>query len=240
MKRIFKLANSNILAIPQTISGLRLWVTASDPLGNGSNPADNTALSFLKDKSRFGSVTITQSTGANQARFRTNVYNGLPTIRTNSNNFYTVSGMQNFSTQFSFFLVATPSATTPGYYFGTTNATGRYPAFITKYTNGSVNNYEYYAQTDRQILSVTKTGLNLCEAVQTDSTKLVTRFNGTQINDVVPTTTFNGNTISTLLASAANADMPSVDFCEIIIYNKALSTTDATIIRNYLQTKWGI
>lgn len=217
-----------------------LWIDGNDPL-NAAAPANNTSLSGISNKGS-SAISFAQATAGNQAKYMTNVSNGNGVIRTDGNDFYTASNSFTFGTSFTIFLVATPSSSAASYYYATNNPTGGGPAIISKFTNGAVQNYEFYdLSPDRIILSTAGTGLNICEATQTDGVNLTGRFNGAVAGTLTPTKSANGFGISWLFSTSSTAPTGfTIDLASLIIATPALTTTQATDIRKYLSDKWAV
>ena len=72
-------ANAEILT-PGDIPGLRVWLDAQDPSGDGLLPADGTPLGVWVDKSGLGNHA-TQAVASRQPLFRTNQHFGLPAVK---------------------------------------------------------------------------------------------------------------------------------------------------------------
>jgi hypothetical protein len=76
---------------PASISGLNLWLDATDPAGTGIQPADGTTLTSWQDKSSTG-YTLTSGGG----QFLKTGLNNKPTINIGQNFFFSSAGSNNW------------------------------------------------------------------------------------------------------------------------------------------------
>lgn len=225
---------------PLMLSSLQIWLDASNPYQNGTFPTDGGLVTHIQNIGH-GSFTCSQSNSAFQPEWHSNQYNGKGIIRTDgSEEYFNLSGF-TFGSQFTMFIVCTPSAQTNAYMNGTSNASGSGPAFISDFTvSGTTYNYEYYNNTDRIHLSTSATGLNVCCVTQVDSSSLVGYFNGTQISSITPTVAGSGFVLDYLLSSAPGVNNYQGDFGAYLICNTALSPSLVKAVTRYLGREWGI
>jgi hypothetical protein len=228
------------LFLPRDFSKVVMDLDGDDPLV-GARPASGFQLPSIATKGR-SAISFAQGTAGNQAQYIPNAYNGKGVIRTDGNDFYTASNSFTFGTSFTIFVVATPSSNAASYYYATSNATGGGPAIISKFTNGTVQNYEFFdLSPDRIILSSSATGLNICEVTQTDGISLQGAFNGVFSAPLTPTKSGNGFLINWLFSTSASAPVNFiVDLARIIIATPALTAQEATQIRRYLSNIFNI
>lgn len=223
---------------PNRLSSCRVWLSGADP-NNGALPDNEELIQTIVNKG-WGSVTCQQNTGGNQAPYKSDKYNGKGVLQPDgAASQYPVSGF-TFGSQFTLFLVATPTLISPAYFFGTNNATGRGPTFISGFTNTVPQNYEFYDNTDRLIIDTSTDGINICEVTQQDGVNIFGYFNGTLSGNITPTVNANGLTLDLLFGSAAGANLIGTDFGDLLIFNTVLSAAERASVRHYLGDFWGI
>lgn len=232
---------------PRQVGSLRLWLDATDPAGNGIQPANASAVSSWVDKSGNGN-TVTQGTGANQPVYQTGVLNGKPVVRFDGTNDLMVkSSASSLGTTVTMFVV------------GTTNG------------NASFNRGTFF---DYSTGAVTNTGANLIQKETSPNMAVgffdgtLDQFDGTAItlpytavmyiyntgsngflfqNGVQTATGATGNisgapnvyTIGSLFNSVGGWFLNG-DVAEVIFYNGNISTAQKLLVNRYLGNKWGI
>lgn len=226
-------------ATPDQISGLKLWLDASQGVTkDGSTAAvDGDTVQQWNDRSS-GGYNATQLTAGNRPAFKTNIINGHPVLRFNgSQNMVTSSFLDSsFNTSFTFFIVTTTAYS--GIEVSTSNT-------ITKWYSGSINNF--IANTDS--LAPNQISISPREGESISNPTVETfRYNGT--NATIHFNT-NPNSVSTTgnlglsgpltIGSLSSGDFHYIgDIAEIIIYNSALSDTQVGQIETNLMTKYGM
>ena len=226
---------NNISKIPTALSaipGMILWLDAADTSTIISSDADVTQ---WNDKSGFG-YNMTGSSSPNQPKTGTYNVNGLNTIdcSTNTGSF---SNTMAFPNTYSIFVV--------GYMI---SSSGRLLANITGGTTdilffGTSTNYNFATFVANPPATWTSSGNNspnitisspCIMEVTTDNVTLTPYVNGTAQNTRTGTTgIFTG-------LSLCGINKGGGVLCEILIYNRAVSSSERQIIEGYLASKWGL
>jgi hypothetical protein len=235
---------------PSQVSGCRLWLDGSNPLWAKDNtrPSNGTALSAWTDQSGQGN-NAAQGTGANQPVFNTSGINGMQTVTSTA-----AKGMPFGTTGFPsgsgartvFVILKTSNGATFQYLFGygTVAAAQYFAPYIGTLSGGfsfgiDIAGRHTFGNT------VISSGTPYCAiATYTSSTINTTAMivNGTaQTNtsgsDGTPNTVLGGFA-NALTCETVGANGFIGEIGEILIYNKALSTTEASLVRTYLSNKW--
>jgi hypothetical protein len=230
---------------PRQIGGLRLWLDATDPAANGTQPANNSAVSTWVDKSTGGN-NVTQGTGANQPTYKTVILNSKPVVRFNgSTTLLQKASGTDLGDQITVFVV------------GTTNGNSIHRGTFFDYTDGAATNTgTNIVQTDATHLTYRTFDGALKDATWTGFTEPFTGviygyndgsnnfiyINGTQQGTAV-CGNISGNptyyTIGSLLNGVGGWYLDG-DVAEVLVYNSALSSAKRTLINRYLGNKWGI
>lgn len=239
---------------PRQISGLKLWLDASDPNANGTLPSNGASISSWKDKSGVGN-DYSQGTGANQPTFNTNQIAGKGAITFAANKF-----MSGGSTGFPsgsgartwFAVVNTTSASSTSYIFlYGTNAFVQYwstinigspfttnsSLFIDIDGRGSYTSDFSFVNSTNYILeanytagqNVSQTGIIVNGVTKTDVPNI----------DAVPNTVLANAYVSSN-GSGAGGNAWIGQIAEIILYNSSLSAANQGLVRRYLANKWSI
>ncbi len=233
-------ASASAQFIPSSLAGLRVWYNATNPLGTGALPTTGTVLSTWADTS--GNAFNTS--GGSLAVFTTNSINGLPAISFNGSNMYYVF----------------PSAAT----IGLTNSD--YTIFIVAQTSSSSTaflmggvpdeNFEMHLNGGIGSRFIPKGGTYLDVGTDTEFTNGQPHLFQAMVNSTTPLASYTvDNVTPTTLASNCQSSATGGMFLgcrqglillysgfigEVAIYNRALSSTELTQIRNYFATKWGV
>jgi hypothetical protein len=204
-------------SIPQSISGLQLWLDGADPAGNGVAPAVSSVVSVWVDKSGMGNSGI--SAGSPTYSAGGVVFNGGQSFSTNYPG----------STNQTVFFVYTPSdinfqqavyAGTPSEPFGSSFVAG-------------VLNFNSVNDTTTAVVGVRKLYDQVCSNGTT-----VLYGNGTQTQSGSSTFTVGtGMLIGTFTGAGY---FLSGTMSEMLFYNRVLSTSQRQSIEGYLAWKWGI
>ncbi|MBK9122796.1 MAG: hypothetical protein IPM16_06700 [Chloroflexi bacterium] len=250
--------------VPTDISGLALWLDASDSTtlfqdSAGTTPAtaNDDVIGRWADKSGNGNHA-TQETTANKPLLKTAVQNGLNTVRgdgTDDSLSFTGSGLalfQNVAYAYTFIVVDANSTS------------GQKVAFAFGYhiTNGaryyiedglSANKWDWRGRRlDGDSATVAYSGTNhggvpvlLTAAVAFASGSAVLRQNGTQVGTATPSTGSTSNTASfaaRLFAADNGAFFSPADIAEVLVYtpSSAMSADDITAVEAYLNAKWAV
>ena len=233
---------------PLQIGGLKLWLDATDPAANGTQPSNASAISSWVDKSGSGN-TVTQGTGASQPTYRTNVLNGKPVVRFDGTN----DLMQKTS--------ATALANTNLIYFaGILNDNGSGRGTIFDYSNNTITNtginllleagggIHYQAGFFDGVLDIAmSTTITLPTSivgyVYNDGTNAFIFINGVQVATVAAGNIVNTGTrtytIGSLFGALATYFLNG-DMGEILAYNSSQTAAIRLLINRSLGNKWGI
>jgi hypothetical protein len=231
---------------PRQVGGLRLWLDATDPAGNGTQPANASSVSSWVDKSGNGN-TVTQATGANQPTYRTNVLNGKPVVRFDGvNDLMGKSSASSLGTTVTMFVVGTTNgnASTRGTFFDySTGAATNTGANIVQRDAGPDMTVGFFDGTLDQFssgaIALPYTAVMYCYNTGSDGFLFL---NGTQA-----ATGATGNisgapnayTIGSLFNGVASWFLNG-DVAEVIFYNGNISTAQKLLVNRYLGNKWGI
>ncbi len=219
---------------PTQIPNLKLWLDATDPAGNRTQPADNSSLATWVDKSRT-SNSAAQVTASKQPLFKTNIQNGKPSVRFDGVDDWMVTPNIINSSDFTLFevkRVLTP-ADTRGVYWYNGSDQGFY----------SANQFAYEGvYFSSPVVIIQNAGQPSGFFIQTHrkaSTTASIWLNGvSQNSDTVNAAAQNA--YLTIGADYTGGGCGNQDYSEIIFYPHALTNTQLTYVVNYLKNKWGI
>jgi WD40 repeat protein len=235
---------------PRQFNGLQVWLDASTV-----NQADGTAITSWADLSGNG-YNYTQATTTNQPTYKTNIQNGLGVVRFDGVDDYlstTASAItQNVAGLTLIAVIKYNSSATQKTAVHFMRGTGTSGARATLVSTGS----NIYSTGGRRLdsegtQSVNSTSSSGAFAIQTG----VFDFAGTTLNQYIngavqgTSSSFQtaGNTSNTAsLASYIGAssvtptEFLTGDVCEVIVYNRALTSTELNKIHQHLGRKWGI
>ena len=251
---------------PSSISGLQLWLDASDPAtlyqssGGSLASADGDPVGYWGDKSGNGRHAV-QTDGTKKPALKLAIQNGKNVARWDgTNDFLSVTGSSSTmkflhsadSTVFAVFsssvnnkcLLSTDnnSTTVVGYgiYLSTTG--GNIEHVITK---GSAPIVIYHSPnigsiTAKCLLTVVSKPSNATAA----NRSLIAKNSGTQLAantyTGTPVTSNSYGDFTIGARSFSNDQNLNGDICEIVIFNSALDSNDKSRIENYLNAKWSI
>lgn len=211
---------------PRNINGIRAWWDANQ----FPTLADNTTISTWRDLAGRG-FDLTTATGT--PKYRTAIINGKPVIRFDGSTRLTCANVLNTKTSFTAFAVLAPRSTVWNIpieqglsdfsYESTGSLTGRF------YAGG------------------TGGAMGPSDAVQNVFQYTTMLANGTQLrqwkNGVAGTAVnFTGNTGTSILCIGSrsnNSFFSTFDLAELIIYDRALTTTEREQVEAYLAEKYG-
>lgn len=218
---------------PSDISGLHAWYDASDLASITKDGSDR--VSQWNDKSG-NAYHLAQATGGNQPLWVDAAQNGLAVIRTDGSRFM----------NYDWATLAQPFTVICCSELPNSNSriiiSGQAPDDIyVWHKSGNANEWRVNAGTE---VNFTDAGLLGADAYAT----LI--FNGAssafRVNGVSKSTSnpgsggLTGLTISRNGNSGGTAFFGELDYFEIIIYNKALNSTEYGQVESYLASKWGI
>jgi hypothetical protein len=246
--------------IPQTVSGLQLWLDATTGLydatsGGSVVAADSAAVARWEDRSG-NARHFTQSIANNRPVLRTAQLNGKNIVSFDGSNDFLLTGsnplLRNVS-GYSFFAVRKnkTSVSTNKTLFANTGTNLRFE-FITSSTNRS------YIRA-RRLSTDTLASINAANNNSTfasfelfssvvdhanTSAKLYKNasLNATNASFLTSGSTYDSNGQSVIAAQnpAGTLQIADIEIAEILIYHGALSDADRGKIESYLTTKWGL
>ena len=225
--------------IPNTISGLQLWVDASDPTSytlSGSN------ITQLKDKSGNGNNTTGVS--GTQPTFLTNTINGLPVFNMSSaGGFY--GNMTNTTTTMTVFMIVIMTNIGINYrrlIDFTDGVAGDNGGSVTKavITFSPIQLYRANGAGGGSVNSGIST-VNTAYLVSCyfDNINGYLGVNGTYYTPFAVSGNFNINKYGIGLNFNNNTVYGGCQYGEVIVYNTVLSTANRQQIEGYLAWKWG-
>ena len=238
----------NALFSPSQISGLQLWLDASDSTtllqSSGGSPAisDGDPVGYWGDKSGNGRHA-TQTDGASKPALKTAIKNGKNTVRTDGANDCLLLG-DNFKYQ-EITVIAVLRVTTTGICvaFSRGGADNYNPALALVYNRSTPNTSASFnsGAGGNQIinLAITQSQFSIFRA-SADGATVTNITNGVSNTAAqVGALRFNTNTV-TIGRIDTSGLFTAADFCEIIIYNKSLGSSDWASLDTYLNKKWGV
>lgn len=237
---------------PRKLSGLLLWLDATDPNGDGTQPSSGIALLTWVDKSRNG-YNATQATGSAQPLFVTNQLNGRPAIQFDGSNHWirveSTALAQAITTDMTMFVVLKYGAVVAGsnnFVCGTDPQANPPRATFLTNTVAVTDVFDWNIVPGGRISQATgSTGtpyIYTCVASVSNNTQEMIR-NTTSLGTKGSAAT---NSFSTTykwgIGAHDNGTLNKLNgsIGEIIICNSYYSATNRAIIYNYLKNKWGI
>jgi hypothetical protein len=233
---------------PTSLTGMILWLDATDPYNTGTPPASNAALSTWYDRSGSGNNATYDTGGSNTGatpstnQWVSNGLNSLPSVFLYGNCRYygNFSGMTN---QLHIFGIASLSSTsqTYGRLIGMGNGTIGVSDPLAFCREGGTTFNLTRPNTDLVNNAVTYGNPYLWEAWYdgTNANTVVFIGNGTSIKSVAYSSNLGYNLYSIGSAPTRNDNTVGY-FSEMMVYKNALSTTDRQKIEGYLSWKWGL
>jgi sugar lactone lactonase YvrE len=234
---------------PNFVLGNQVWLDGHDPLGTGISGSNGASLTTWSDKS--GNSRSMAFTGS-AITYANNTINSLNTILLNG----TISGIINaaagtFPSNYCGFII-TRNTSGGSTFFGRTDASAwamPYDMFGGARYIGIAANNRIYAGDGTNVAGTTGstflwnfTILNYATSGNTGT--YAEYYNGTQVNVTGGQTTgFNAGDNATTINFGARGGYQhamNANYCEIVIYNSNLSTTNRQIVEGYLAWKWGI
>jgi len=228
-------------------SGVLLWLDANDPAGNGTQPANNTSMATIVDKSGNG-YNATQSTGANQPVFVINQQNGLPVLvgTTVTSVTFTNSFILNFATDYSIMIVIKPAAQLSAGQFAFSaqpdSLNNRLAFFLNN--SGDTSMYSDYGN-----ISPGPGGLRVVSAevgnfgvayVHTAILNIASKT-GYIYRGLTQTASVTIGAVPSFTPGTKTGQMIFVgNLCEVIVLNHSLSAAELSFYNNYFATKWGV
>jgi hypothetical protein len=227
--------------LPKDYSGIRFWIDSSNVL-NGSNPANNTAISSWVDLSGV-SGNAGQSTAGQRPVFRENIQNGLPAIEFDGANSQCMQvASVACGSQFTLFVVLEQITANTWFIEQSPDINSNDGFYM--YGNG------FASQIKNSGVNVMTT--NIAGWLGTDPVLGMIRYDGTNIiawknGALYPGSTGTGsitnNTVTNVL-NIGSRNQSALFFdgylYELILYNGALSNAQVGVLNNYLNRKWSV
>lgn len=232
---------------PNNIAKLIVWNDAANPNGDGTQPSTGTALATWVDLSGSGTVSPTQATAARQPIFTTNVQNGLPGLlyngTTNQRYYNSTTAILNTAAEFTGFSVSScdqATADTRCVIETTSNN-----SFTHQYDNSNQPRVGMNIGTSQSLLASTVESFNVPIVLESIYSNPSIAFQGLLQGVSFGSASFAANLAATTgynigTYRSVNGRWFSGYIHEIVIYNRALSSNERLIVRNYLMKKWGI
>ena len=224
---------------PASISGLQLWLDASDAstlftdsAGTTAATADGDPVGCWKDKSG-NARNATQSDGLKKTALKSKIQNNLNSIRFDNSDemyfsyitqslpcyVYIVVREQNTTNSYKNLLGRT-SDSAPGLYIGTSSL-DREPAV---YWNGDI-----------------RYGSSLTQATHLIRYRLSSGSLGFIVDGGAEVSLSHSQTVLTYWKGVSASVHPlNADLCELLLWNASISNSNNTSITNYLNNKWGV
>lgn len=220
-------------AVPQTISGLYLWVKADAITGK----SDSDTVTQWDDSSGNGRH-LTEAT--NPPTYQTNELNGLPVVRFDGNNDKLSRTVTNFASTWTIAVAARKQTAVGGI---------EHPLFQIADTSGHLMTYNVIGNGFTWVHDNVgvNAGLGLCHPVTT-AFFIVARLNSNSSMD------FDGNGTRVNINPHDNAASPNIfnlgagafgvfgdyDVAEAMIYSRPISDAEINKLEAYVTAKWGI
>jgi hypothetical protein len=227
---------------PNQISGLSLWLDASDPetvyqdsAGTTLASANDNPVGMWKDRSGNARHATQVSSLASRPTFKTNVRNNRPAVYFDGSGTWLSNTVYSYSGVSTLFIVASNTYDN-GYYFdgaagGIVRGTARYSQTTAKMFAPST-----------ELLSAASFNLSNISLIECywNSTSSQLGVNG-QIGSAtsVPLYTLSGYTVGRT-RNGSGAGISQGNFCEILHYERILDAAERKQIESYLNAKWSI
>lgn len=234
------------LSDPSTISGLQVWLDASD---SSTVTISNGFIQYIADKSsnslQFNEKSIAYYPGQYGATVNSASQNSLDTWYFDNDGYSINSGFVPYVPNCTIFFVASPTTGTNDYWLGG-NSTNIRPAILSGYdisAAGQPQGFEWFGFTSSQFLTAGNssgmTGPQLLTLTRSQPGSVTMFLDGTQVgtatSDTTPTTSDGFTKIG-----YGGGTVQGATFCEWLVYDSVLSSSDQQAVEGYLRTKWGL
>ena len=227
------------------VSGFTMWLDGSDPAGNGIIPANGATVATWNDKSGNGN----NMSGGVSPIYASSGINSLSAISFTGSQYYRAAMNTPLMTQtaLTFFvaelntLTVTGTASVEGIASGANNDNNNTTMMVGGLQLGG-GNIECYRFGSLSTATLPANGNGYVFAGLFDGTNNTVYMNGTASSPVASSGTMNFQTcnIGTRWLGGTPAFQYKGYMGEVILYPTNLSSTQMTIVNNYLMTKWRI
>ena len=218
--------------LPTDVSGLKVWLDASDASTITKDGGD--AVSAWDDKTTE-SNDFAQATGSDQPLWVDSVLNSLPVIRFDGTSDFmqrtTWTGGAMTQQVMMFWVAKYDQSSNVAYFFDSGGASNRIYSY-------SGNNYiRYFAGIDKDT-DVAKGTTHRLYTFLFNGASSNLRINKSSVDTGnAGTNSYNGMTLASRYTASY---FGGVDIAEILVYDATISDTDRNLIEDYLTTKWGL
>jgi len=214
--------------LPNTISGLILWLKSDTITGL----ADNAAVSSWSDSSG-NSNTASQGTGAVQPIYKTNIRNGLPAVRFDGAGDYMTLASNITAAPLTIFIVASRTSGT-----SYRHLLDLQKVFVLS-TPGSGSNWAVYVNAEPDSGQSLTSTPKVISAVVRNYNDIDMLTNGA--NSVTRTTgTGYMSGASSMVGGDGGGSSHTGDIFEILVYNSALSSVNRALVETHLMQKYAL
>jgi hypothetical protein len=225
---------------PLTISGLTLWLDASDAStlfqnDNGTTPAvaDTNPVGYWGDKSGAGRNAI-QATAGSRPTLKLAIQAGRPVVRGDGSDDSLVAPLAASATR-TLFIVASKRTLEDG----TTRSLGGYASTGHLYARSS-DGAGWLWFSPATVAGGTVTNWVVIEAVFASVSAAVISLSGAAETAFDPNDSYATSIALTLFSRPGPASAGDYDVAEVIDYAAALTAGNRSLVRAYLGAKWGI
>jgi hypothetical protein len=228
--------------MPNQISGLSLWLDASDPEtiyqdSSGTTLAltDNSPVGMWKDRSGNARHATQVSSLSSRPTFKTNVRNNRPAVYFDGSGTWLSNTAYSYSGASTLFIVASNSSDN-GYYFD--GATTSIVRGTYRFSSTTANMYAP-SSVISSAASFNLSNISLIESYWNGASSQV-GVNG-QMNTAgsLPLYTLSGYTVGRT-RNGSGAGVSTGNFCEILHYERILDEAERKQVESYLNAKWSI
>ena len=228
---------------PNSITGLQVWLDATDPVGTGTKPANSSVVTTWYDKSGNGK----HATSTGSPTYNTTGLNSLPTVVFSGSQYF-LGSVTNSGSTLSAFVVTTITTSLPrtgDLYIMTLGASG-----ISGFSNAAYYGVAKVPTTTTTIGSFRNGALSSYSGISANSPFIASSIVSGS-NSILYVTGTPGSTVSTsgnftITQYALGSDtLTSAGIfigaiSEVLLYSTALSVTEQQTIESYLAQKWAV
>lgn len=222
---------------PRSISGLALWLDASDSSRVVLNAGN---VSQIADKSG-NNRNATQATAARQPLYEVPAQNGKNGIRNDKANGHLALDLPLGAALTLFYAGAASTLSDRYILAGNTSALGLISQFVNA---GLRRDYEWYVGEgiDRVIIATSSPGFSVTCITHQDAGPIFGFVNGAQTaTKALSNGTISGNSLRIIGSSnGSGSDASNIFYGEILAYNRILTTAERQRAERYLAARWGI